>query len=126
MARRDPRWIRGVDLFNAGEFFDSHEAVEEVWLEEAGGEREFLKGFIQCAVALEHHRRGNPRGFRSVAETAVLHLGRSAPDAGGLDVARLVGEFESFRSAVERGADAPWPRARWRDADPREGEEAGT
>jgi predicted metal-dependent hydrolase len=113
MRRPDPRWTRGVDLFNRGEFFEAHEVVEDLWNETGGAERDFLKGFIQAAVALEHHRRGNPAGLRSVATTASGHLGRAAPDAGGLDVTALRRDLEEFRARAERGEDPPWPVARW-------------
>jgi predicted metal-dependent hydrolase len=115
MEPPDPRWNRGVDLFNSGEFFEAHEVVEDLWNERTGAEKEFLKGFIQAAVALEHHRRGNPRGFRSVWTTAATYLGRADPGAGGLDVTALLRDLEEFRDRVERGEGPPFPRARWRD-----------
>ena len=114
MPYADPRWSRGVDLFNREEFFDAHEVVEELWNETSGPPKEFLKGFIQASVALEHHRRGNPKGFRSVWGTASGYLRRADPSSGGLDVEGLVRDFEEFRARVERGESAPFPRARWR------------
>ena len=115
----DPRWIRGVDLFNREEFFEAHEVVEDLWNEAHGPERGFLKGFIQAAVALEHHRRGNPAGRRSVGATASGHLRGAAPDAGGLDVASLIRDFEEFLARAERGEDPPRPRARWIETEER-------
>ncbi len=108
----DPRWTRGVDLFNREEFFEAHEVVEDIWNETEGPGKGFLKGFIQAAVALEHHRRGNPRGRRSVGETASGHLRAAAPGSGGLDLAALIADFEEFLARAERGEDPPFPRAR--------------
>ena len=119
----DPRWTRGVDLFNREEFFEAHEVVEDLWNEISGPEKEFLKGFIQAAVALEHHRRGNGRGFRSVGDTSARYLGRAARDAGGLDVAALVRDLADFRARVEGGEAPPYPRARMLDGPPAGGEE---
>ena len=119
----DPRWLRGVDLFNREEFFEAHEVVEDLWNETDGAHGEFLKGFIQAAVALEHHRRGNPKGLRSVGATAAGYLGRADPGAGGLDVAALLRDLEEFRARAERGESPPFPRARWLEANPRDGEE---
>ncbi len=107
MAIYDPRWTRGVVLFNRGEFFEAHEVVEDLWLERTGEEREFLKGFIQAAVALEHHRRGNPNGFRSVGTTAEGYLRAADPAAGGLDVAGPQGPL-----AREARRGGPRPRRR--------------
>jgi hypothetical protein len=114
MQQADPRWTRGVDLFNREEFFEAHEVVEDLWNETFGAEKEFLKGFIQAAVALEHHRRGNPRGMRSVGDTAATYLRRADPAAFGLDVTALLRDLEEFRARVERGESPPWPKARWR------------
>jgi len=118
MTFDDPRWSRGVDLFNDGEFFDAHEVVEDLWHETLGPEREFLKGFIQAAVALEHHRRGNPKGLRSVGDTAAVYLRRADPRSGGIDVAALVEDLEAFRARAERGEDPPRPRVRRLDPGP--------
>ncbi len=112
MTFDDPRWRRGVDLFNDGEFFDSHEVVEDLWHGTDGPERDFLKGFIQAAVALEHHRRGNPAGLRSVGDTAAAWLRRADPRSGGIDVAALVEDLEAFRARAGRGEDPPPPVAR--------------
>jgi predicted metal-dependent hydrolase len=114
MEPQDPRWTRGVDLFNREEFFEAHEVVEDLWNETTGPEKEFQKGFIQAAVALEHHRRGNPRGFESVLRTASGYLRRADPGAGGLDVTALLHDLEEFRDRAGRGEGPPFPRARWR------------
>ena len=112
-----------MDLFNRQEFFEAHEVVEDLWNEATGAAREFLKGFVQAAVALEHHRRGNPRGLRSVATTALLYLRRADPRAGGLDAAALAEDLEKFLAGAERGTDPPFPRARWLEDAPPRGEE---
>lgn len=67
---------RGIELFNAGEFFEAHEVWEDAWnlapLPEPGkySRKLFFQGLIQCAVSLEHMRRGNPRGAVRVYESA--------------------------------------------------------
>ena len=119
-GRPDPRLVRGVDLFNRGEFFDAHEVVEDLWNDTHGPGRDLLKGFIQAAVACEHHRRGNGRGRRSVGATAAGHLGKDPPEAGGLDVAGLLRGLETFLAAADRGEAPSYPRARLSA-----GEEAG-
>ncbi|MCK6479467.1 MAG: DUF309 domain-containing protein [Planctomycetes bacterium] len=108
----DPRWERGLALFDGEEFFEAHEVVEDLWHETGGPGRDLLKGFIQAAVALEHHRRGNPRGLRSVGLTAEALLRRAAPGTGGIDAAGMAADLEAFRAGVERGEEPPWPRVR--------------
>ncbi len=111
MAHADPLVLRGVDLFNRGEFFDAHEVVEELWQDHVGPDRDLLKGFIQAAVALEHHRRGNLRGLRSVGRTALGYLDRYPARAAGLDVGRLRTDLRGFLEAVEGGNEPAYPRA---------------
>jgi predicted metal-dependent hydrolase len=48
----DPRYLAGVVLFNRGDFFEAHEAWEDVWVDCAGEERVFYQGLIQAAVGL--------------------------------------------------------------------------
>lgn len=120
MDAPDPRWTRGVDLFNREEFFEAHEVVEDLWNERDGREKEFLKGFIQAAVALEHLRRGNRKGFLAVLETAERYLRRADPAAGGLDVTALVMDLAEVRSREARGETPAWPRAVRRDGEGKE------
>ena len=39
----------GIELFNQAEFFEAHEALEEVWRAAPAGEKMFLQGLIQVA-----------------------------------------------------------------------------
>ena len=65
------RFREGIELFNECEWFEAHEAWEDAWRLASGPRKRFYQGLIQCAVALEHVRRGNPRGVRSVFTTAL-------------------------------------------------------
>jgi predicted metal-dependent hydrolase len=60
--------LKGVELFNAGDFFEAHEALEEA-MEEAGGgpDWEFFLGLLRAAVA--NHKR-----TQGEISSAILHL----------------------------------------------------
>ncbi len=58
---------RGVELFNRGAYWDSHEVWEEIWQQHGEAWRLFLQGLIQTAAALHQHQRGIFHG-------AVKHL----------------------------------------------------
>src|SRR5258708_1315259 len=47
-ATYDPLYLKGIELFNACEFFESHEAWEELWQQDFGPSRKFLQGLIQA------------------------------------------------------------------------------
>lgn len=50
-----PSFVRGVSLFNAGQWWEAHEAWEEVWHAATGDDRLFVQGLILLAAAL--HKR---------------------------------------------------------------------
>ncbi len=92
---RDP-FDRGVVLFNAGQWFDAHEAWEDLWHMATGRHRETLQGLIQLAVTMEHMRRGNPRGVINVFDASTRHLAGAPELFMGIELARLqreVGEL---------------------------------
>ena len=59
-------YYEGIQLFNGHEFFEAHETWEDVWHMATGPRGSFYQGLIQCAVALEHYLRSNPRGVASL------------------------------------------------------------
>jgi predicted metal-dependent hydrolase len=83
------KFLRGVALFNAADYFESHEVWEELWLAASGEERVFLQGLIQVAAALHHHGRGNLLGMRSLLAAGLTKLDGIPDVYRGIDVARL-------------------------------------
>lgn len=94
-------------LFNAGEYFAAHEALEAVWKARATPDRDFYQGLIQVAVALEHARRGNLPGARGVLESARRRLQPFFPLHRDLDLAGLL---EGAARHLESPHDHPAPR----------------
>jgi predicted metal-dependent hydrolase len=92
----------GIQLFNEGEFFDAHEVWEDCWHEAYGLKYEFYQGMIQCAVALEHYRRSNPRGVVSLYDSYRKHM-RDVPETFmGLDVKGFLSAMrEALRPVLE-------------------------
>ena len=67
-------YLEGIQLFNEHEYFEAHEVWEDIWHEAYGLKYEFYQGMIQCAVALEHYRRSNPRGVVSLYDSYRRHF----------------------------------------------------
>jgi uncharacterized protein len=65
-------YLRGIDLFNHGYYWEAHEAWEVLW--NAAGKRgptaDFLKALIQLAVAGVKFLEGKPVGMRTHAARA--------------------------------------------------------
>ena len=57
-----PQAEAGLRLFNAGEYFEAHEALETAWNEERGPVRDLYRGILQIAVVYLHITRGNYNG----------------------------------------------------------------
>ena|SRR5437667_3654921 len=101
---------RAVDLFNAGSYWEAHEALEGIWREmDDGPEALVIQGLIQAAAALLHRSRGNSHGVRVVGKAALEKLaGRQLP---GVEF-----ETETFRTelgpALAGGGPAPTLRLR--------------
>jgi predicted metal-dependent hydrolase len=102
-----PEYQRGVALFNAGQFFDAHEALEDVWREAQGRRKLFLQALIQIAVGLHHHGRGNPAGARSLLARGGKKLAGYPAAYAGLDVARLRRAVSRWEEALTAGRPAP-------------------
>ena len=90
----------GIQLFNEKEFFEAHEVWEDAWHMAYGLKHSFYQGLIQCAVALEHYRRSNPRGVLSLYQTYRPKF-QNVPDTFmGLDVRTFLAEMEKVLHPV--------------------------
>ena len=92
----------GIELFNGHEFFEAHEAWEDVWHMAYGIKHDFYQGMIQCSVALEHYRRSNPRGVASLYKSYQPKFRDVPATFMGLDVPGFLGAMrEVLRPVIE-------------------------
>jgi len=89
VKKKEEQFARGFALFNAGKFFEAHEAWEEVWLAEEEPEKTFLQGLIQVAAAFHHAQRGNARGKESLLKAGLAKLSQFPANHSGIAVAEL-------------------------------------
>jgi predicted metal-dependent hydrolase len=80
----------GVDRFNAGLYFEAHEAWEEVWLGARRELREFYQGLIQVAAAFVHLSRTEYPGTVKLLHAGLQKLERYPADQFGVDLASLI------------------------------------
>jgi len=104
-AGYDPLYLKGIEHFNACDFFEAHEVWEELWKEYSGELRLFYKGLIQAAVALHHFGNGNIRGARKVYNSSRNYIAQYGPNCCGLDVERFLGEFDACFAAVAQSTE---------------------
>jgi predicted metal-dependent hydrolase len=101
------KYLHGIALLNEAEFFDAHEALEDVWRAAPPENKKFLQGLIQVAVAFHHYSTGNRVGMRSVLERAIKNLSQPAGRFGQIQLAALLQSLGRWREALDR--DAPLP-----------------
>ena len=90
---------RGLDLARSSEYFAAHEALEDAWRASDPDEKDFFQGLVHVVVAWYQAGRGNRVGFERQLEKAARRLGPFAPEHRGVDVAVLLRQVESARSA---------------------------
>ena len=85
----DARYLRGIEYFNAADYFEAHEVWEELWQECAAEPRRFYEGLIQAAVAIYHASSGNRTGAERLSHSAWAKLSPYAPVYLGIDLAEF-------------------------------------
>jgi predicted metal-dependent hydrolase len=102
-----PQAIIGLELFNAREYFEAHEALETAWREEAGPVRELYRGILQVAVAYLHIQRGNYVGARKMFRRCRPWLDPFPDDCRGINIGQLKRDYQAVEFLLARlGPDA--------------------
>ncbi|MEW6117591.1 MAG: DUF309 domain-containing protein [Nitrospirota bacterium] len=109
-------FIRGIELFNRGEFFEAHETWEKLWRAAAGrDERMFFQGMIMIAAGLHHYRKQEYAGMVRLIEKGTTLLKESGYSTALFDKEMFLAEvrlfYVQFTSGAELYADA-FPRIR--------------
>jgi predicted metal-dependent hydrolase len=95
-----PELIRGIEQFNAGEFFDQHEILELLWRETRTPVRGLYHGILQVGVGFHHWRNGNFHGASTLLEEGIERLRQFAPRCQGVDVDTLINDTTAARERL--------------------------
>ena len=87
------KYHEGIALFNDVEFFEAHDAWEELWQEYHGDDRKFFQGLIQVAVCLHHFGNGNIRGAKKLFISSTAYLEPFGPIHLGCNIEQLIKEL---------------------------------
>lgn len=96
---------QGIELFNAGEFFRSHEVLEEIWTHSIQPERWFLQSLIHFAVAFHHHQRGNNIGAVRQLTKGIRKMQGYLPEWGGVRTSAIEQEARRCLAIIEAGGE---------------------
>ncbi|HEB64362.1 MAG TPA: DUF309 domain-containing protein, partial [Chloroflexi bacterium] len=101
----------GIRLFNAGAFFEAHEALETAWLESPAPIRNLYRGLLQAAVVCLHLERGNLRGALKVYRRSLKWLEPWPEVAAGIAVGRFRREMQTCIQAARAAGPAEFSKA---------------
>lgn len=95
-----PDAIIGLRVFNKGEFYESHEILEDVWAEEKSDFRLVYQAIIQVAVVILHCQISNYPGADQLGEKAQAKLILFPDTARGINITKLKNDFEKLMDEV--------------------------
>jgi predicted metal-dependent hydrolase len=101
-AQDDPRFLKGIEEFNSQLFFECHETLEELWLEERGEDRKFYQGIIQIAAGYFKLQQGVPMGAIKLWRTGLEKLQLYRPVFYGINVDSLIEAVQIHLADLER------------------------
>ena len=85
----DPRFKKGLTLFNSADWYFAHDYFEELWHETDGPERQVIQGILQIAVAQLHLESGNTNGAKILYGEGLGRLRTSKIADFGIDIKTL-------------------------------------
>jgi predicted metal-dependent hydrolase len=115
-AEEQAAFLRGVDEFNRGLYFECHDTLEDLWSGLRGPSRDFFQGLIQVAVTFHHVSNGNAPGAISMIDRALGRFRAYPARYFGLDLDAQRAELAAWRDLLGRPGweEGPLPEPpRW-------------
>lgn len=108
----DDRLRQGVDLFNDGRFFESHEILEGFYQETEDAHKPFIEGLIQLAVAFRIFSEfGELKGPVRMIYQALIRFENYQPTFLQVRVKELSEAMEAWAKAAEAAGATPTAQA---------------
>ena len=102
-----PQLFDAARLFNAGQYWECHEVLEEVWLDTPYPQRFFWSALIKLAVGMHHAARRNSHGARVKIGDAARLLPLFQPSCAGVDTAAALADALRLQQAL-RAQPVDW------------------
>ena len=97
-----PAAIRGMHLFEAGEYWQAHEELEDAWKDETGPVRELYRAILQAAVVYLHITRCNYKGTVKVYGRVQKWIQPWPDVCRGIQIGQLRRDLDIVIEEVER------------------------
>ena len=98
---------RGIEQFNAHEFWEAHESWELVWLPAPEPDKTFLQGIIQVSAGLYHYQEDNLIGARSLMRRGLDKIEPFPESYRGLRLEELRVSARAWLAALETPEPCP-------------------
>ena len=103
-----PSLTEAVSQFNAGEYWECHETLEELWRATPYPLRHFYQAVIKTAVGFHHAKRHNAKGGRNKLSEGLRLIGPFIPTLLALDTGSLAREVQDWLHALGEGPRVDW------------------
>lgn len=105
----DPRFIRGVELFNAGEYLEASDCFEELFFEGVRDEPDFMRIFLQFSVGIHHAEMKQTRPAIERIEEGLRLVSSNRGDRG-IDLDALADGMKRGVKNLREKTRPAWPR----------------
>src|SRR5260221_14403488 len=86
----EEQFLRGVEQFNRGFYFECHDTLEDLWHGTRGPDRLFLQGLIQISVGFHHFFSENYKGATSQLTKGLGKVDGYRPSHGGVELEQVL------------------------------------
>jgi predicted metal-dependent hydrolase len=100
----DAHYLGFFECFNQQLFFEAHDVLEELWLEQRSGPKySFYKGLIQLAGAFVHLQKNRLRPAAALLQLAETNLQKYPAHHERLDIREVLKLIQFWKGELERG-----------------------
>lgn len=98
----DPHYLGFFDCFNRGQFYEAHEVLEHLWLQDKHGPNgAFFKGLIQLAGAFVHLQKKRLSPAAALFKLALANLEKYPPEHEHLNLGQVCGLIQDWLKMLE-------------------------
>ena len=102
----DPHYAGYFDCFNRQLFYEAHDVLEELWLQDRRGPAgDFYKGLIQFAGAFVHVQKGRPQPAVALLNLAAANLTKYGPEFERLNIGKTLELIGAWRARLQSAGD---------------------
>jgi len=96
-AKKENLFREGMKQYKAMDYFEAHEAWEDLWSDYYLEDRKFVQGLIQLAVSFVHIGNGNMNGAKNLLRKCKEKFQEFSGVHRGINVSVLLNQIEIVR-----------------------------